>query len=170
MPRFGELMAVDVWAAATRVLTAGTNLNNIAAADVWAVATRDLTDISIEEVFDLPIVDDTYGAIDVNSAASVDGFGSSLQVSADVGTGKRLLFLLLSQDAASAISKVQIEFRDTSAGSGNLVAIVNAGWVISSTGYVVPIYRSLTDNSALHVRVKDSNGGALGYRLGVAIA
>jgi len=35
--------AADVWAAATRTLTANTNLNDITAASVWAVATRTLS-------------------------------------------------------------------------------------------------------------------------------
>ena len=40
---FSTHSAADVWAVATRVLTAGTNLNDITAADVWAAGTRTLT-------------------------------------------------------------------------------------------------------------------------------
>lgn len=41
---FGSLVA-DIWAYATRVLTAGTNLNDITAASVWSVGTRTLTSV-----------------------------------------------------------------------------------------------------------------------------
>jgi hypothetical protein len=40
---FSTHSAADVWAAGTRTLTAGTNLNDISAADVWAAGVRTLT-------------------------------------------------------------------------------------------------------------------------------
>jgi hypothetical protein len=38
-----DIAAADVWAVATRTLTASTNFNDISASDVWAAATRTLT-------------------------------------------------------------------------------------------------------------------------------
>lgn len=73
---FSTHSAADVWAVATRLLTAGTNIvlakgigitgfNDITAAEVWAAATRTLTALG----FDLAAGDFAAGAIDANALA-----------------------------------------------------------------------------------------------------
>lgn len=148
MPKFGELVDTDV----------------------WAVASRTLTDFSAEEIFDLPAVDDHYGNIYVSSSATADTFGSSTQASADVGTGKRLILVIVTSTSATRPDSVEIEFRDAANGGGNLVGRVLMGQPHANHAFVFPVFIALADSSALHVRAKDTEALAITYKLAVHIA
>lgn len=147
MPKFGELLATDVWAAAARTLT----------------------DISAEEIFDLPVADDHYMAIQPLSSATADTFGSSVQISADVGAGKRLLHMTIIQNGNVWLDKIQVEFRDAADGAGNLVGLAHFGNMVNQSAYTLPLFLALADNSALHARVKDNETSANTFDIGVQI-
>lgn len=152
MPRFGALQASAVWAATTRTLT----------------------DFSAEEIFDLPIFTEFYPDAAVSSAALANTFGSWTQLLADVGTGKRLVFLVL--DFRSGLSTPwEVEIGEGASGSEAAVARAcgRVDWH-SSAGFkgivVVPLWKSLTDNARISARAKDDSNAAVEYGVVLLVA
>lgn len=142
MPRFGDLLSTDVWAAATRTLS----------------------DFSAEEIFDLPLLSTTYQAQLVTSAASVDGFGSWVQLSADIGAGKRLIGVYVTQAGGSSL-QWEVEIGEGGSGSEAAVARVAGSFLVAdNTGHRAPIYipvwKSLTDNARISTRARDQRSDA----------
>ncbi len=151
MPRFGELLDTDVWAAATRTLTA----------------------FAAEEIFDLPAIDDAYPKVLALSSAVVDTFGSWVEISADVGTGKRLVALSISPwTGLSEAQSADIEIGEGAAGSEAAITHVPipSGSSISTSRVPVYLWRALTDNARLSVRVKDEDAAANNYSISPYIA
>jgi len=168
VPRFGELQPTDVWSAASRTLTDYSG--------VWTVASRTLTDFSAEEIFDLPRFDDLYGATAPTSSATANAFGAWTEMIANVGTGKRLLYLALTPDDAGTGSiNYQIEVGEGTAGNEVAVARyqgrVRRGASDDERGErIIPLWKSLTDNARISVRLKDSEAAARIYRVTPQIA
>ncbi|KKN35893.1 hypothetical protein LCGC14_0778970 [marine sediment metagenome] len=154
MPRFGE--------------------QPLTAAIVWALAARELTDIQLEEIVDLPAFDSSYPALAIASAASADGFGSWGEISADVGTGKRLLWGVLVRNDATAIAHCEIEFGEGESGSESAIASFSfPGAAIPTQGLEftrIDLFRALTDNARLSARVRDSSVSGITYRVSWGIA
>ena len=148
MPKFGEIVATDVWAAAARTLT----------------------DFSAEEIFDLPIFDD-IDTMAVDSGAGSAVFGAWTQISADVGVGKRLLWLFV---GATTATGYHIDIEVGSGASGSEVAIgravINEIESANASAIRIPFWLALADNIRLSIRVRDNNVGALEYTIGANIA
>jgi len=130
------------------------------AAEIWAAATRTLTDFSAEEIFDLPIFDDTYAQVSPTSSATADTYGSWAQFSADIGVGKRLLFVVIRNDNDTTIINGELEIGEGASGSEAAVARVLytiGGWA----QLVFPVWKSLTDNARIACRCKDNEAEAI---------
>jgi len=136
MPKFGELIATDVWEAAARTLT----------------------DISIEELFDLPELTTRYPRTSINTSGTPNTFGAWGQISADVGTGKRLLGCMIGM--ASAVANVTVEIEFGVGASGSEVAITRCCLPHYTSTYSIagwfPLYRAITDGARLSARAKDT--------------
>ena len=152
MPKFGELLATDVWAAAARTLT----------------------DISAEEIFDLPEIDSTYPGKTVTSSATADTFGSWAELVADVGVGKRLLGIVIGL-ATAATAHVEVEIGEGESGSESAITRGNVSALVMSPAGVggpifIPLWRTLTDNARLSARIRDSVVTPAGHRVVPLIA
>ena len=152
MPRFGALQATDVWAAAARTLT----------------------DISAEEIFDLPALTTTYPNAEPLSAAEANAFGSWVQISANIGTGKRLILATVTP-AQAASPAWELEIGEGA--SGSEVAVTKVSGVninLSAAGQasplVFPLWKSLTDGARISCRVKDDSPSALAYEVVLMVA
>ena len=147
------------------------NLSNLDAlvSAVWAQAARTLTDLSAEEIFDLPIFDSTYDPPSVSSDGVADTFGAWVELVADVGTGRRLLYAVVAGEQANS---VEIEFGEGAGGSE--VAVARCQLLTAVIGVtqsrVLPLWRSLTDNARLSAHVQDSTAGVIAYRVAAALA
>jgi len=155
VPGFGELLPAAVWAAATRTLTNPSG--------VFSDATRTLTDLSLEEVADLPAIDDNYPNASATSAAASNTYGSWVELVANVGAGKRLLFVVIRN---VSLGDAEVEIGEGGAGAEAAITRV----LLRGEGGVFPLFRALTDNARLSARAKDTNSSALGYQIGVNIA
>ena len=153
MPKFGELQAADPWSSTTRTLTA----------------------FNAQSLFDLPIMDANYPGVTPSSSASADTYGSWLEVVANVGNSKRLLFAYILPRHIDANYAFEIEFGEGASGSeaavaringrGNMVSLVS--WV---PGQLYPIWKSLTNGARLSVRAKDNLATARDVNVSVMIA
>lgn len=164
VPHFGNLLAADVWAATTRELSAFDAATFGVPADVWAAATRTLTDLSVEEIVDVPEVDSVYPGATVMSSATVNTFGSWSEAVADVGAGKRLIGAVICV-ISPAVFQYEVEVGEGESGSeAAITRTEGAHTQISGVGQVVgvffPLLRSLTDNARLSARMKVNMAGA----------
>lgn len=139
------------------------------AAEVWEATARTLTDISIEEIFDLPELTTRYPRTSVNTSGTANTFGAWGQISADVGTGKRLLGCLIGM--ASGVANVSLEIEFGVGASGSEVAITRLTLPHYTSTYSIqgwiPLYRAITDGARLSVRAKDTASATLA--VGVAV-
>ncbi len=144
---------------------------SLVATDVWAAAARTLTDFSAEELFDLPELDSTYGN-GIPSSGGVGGdFGAWVELVADVGVGKRLIAVPVRQDTATGPANIEVEIGEGA--NPNEAAITRFSCAFRSTmgeNAVVYVWRSLTDNARLSVRIRDSDAAARTYVVGTMIA
>lgn len=166
---------VDVWAATTRTLSADPATDAGAAALVWARATRTLTDLSLEEIADLPIQDSFYPSnIGVTTSATINTFGSWVELIANVGNGKRLLWVALIV-ANSAAASYQVELGEGAAGVEAAVARVAYHRLkITAVGLMIPavypLFRTLTDGARLTARARGDSAEAIDAAVSVGIA
>lgn len=139
MPKFGVLIATDVWEAAARTLT----------------------DFSAEELFDLPILDAFVpsGMGFIQSSGTADAFGSWVELVADVGVGKRLIALTIRMGASTT---VEIEVGEGVSGSEVAIAR-HAGAFNEAAGFILPFWKSLTDNARLALRTRDAESSVKAY-------
>ena len=139
MPKFGELLPTDVWAASARTLT----------------------DFSAEDIFDLPSLDNTYNYAVPATSVSADTFGAWAEIVANVGVGKRLIAVVVRNDAAVSPAIIQFEIGEGAAAAEAAItrftAVLGAA---ASASHVVYLWRSLTDNARLSVRAKCSDGAS----------
>ena len=184
--------AADIWDAAVRTLTdldgddytaaraalidnldaAISGVTGDDAAAIWANANRLLSDISAEEIFDLPIFDSTYALASPASSGTADTFGSWVQISADVGVGRRLLYVVIGVlNSLGGSNHGEMEFGE--GGAGSEAAVTRAQFLGVQTDHqqiVVPLWRALTDNARLSVRARDSVASAYTFRVVAALA
>lgn len=153
VPRFGELQASEVWAAATRTLTA----------------------FNAQSLFDLPALQSVYPAEDITSSAVADAFGDWVQISADIGASRRLVHLIVAQGSSDSIFSIEVEVGE--GGAGNEAAVARIQLVtIAATNvgqlsvWVIPLWKSLTDNARISVRVRDDRAYARTYYAGIGVA
>ena len=142
------------------------------AAQVWAQAARALSDISAEEIFDLPILDSVYVLAAPAAGGVADTFGSWVQISADVGVGRRLLYVVIGVlNSLGGSNHGEMEFGE--GGAGSEAAVTRAQFLGVQTDHqqiVVPLWRALTDNARLSVRARDSEAATNTYRVKVHLA
>ena len=160
MTRSAGTITVDAWGHETSPFLASNS-----AVAIWAAATRVLTDISMEDVMDTPGFDSGYQNANLTGGAA-DVFGVWAQISANVGTSKRLLYVVASPAAAWVAGEVEI-------GEGGVGAEARiTGFGIpsrTSSITVIPVFKSLTNNARLSARLRES-GGAAGLSLSCLIA
>ena len=179
MPRVGQLSATDVWAAVTRTLSAltGQPRTDLVGSDaaLWSAVTRTLTKISLEDDIDQALPASNY-KLDpaMSNSATGDTFGSWVQAVANVGSGKRLLwvYLTLASDVGG-----QGELEAGEGGSGSEAAIFRAPFHIrqsSAVGYMpeiwIPMFVALSASARLSFRVRDNVGSAKNYGLAIMVA
>lgn len=139
------------------------------AAEVWAASARTLTDISAEEIFDLPISDDLYANTNVNSASPADTYGSWSEISPDIGVGKRLLWLSIRNNSNETLDNCEIEIGEGASGSEVAVARIIASFSSwSSASFMV--WKALTNNARISVRIKDEEESATNMKISVMVA
>jgi len=140
---------------------------HVSAADVWAAGTRTLTDLSAEEIFDLPALDAfaPSGQGYVESAAPADQFGAWVELVADVGAGKRLIELSVRPDSSTA---AEIEIGEGASGSEVAIARSQA---MTQAGHTqrIQFWKSLTDNARLAARARDAEATAKAYYMMLVI-
>ena len=144
-------------------------------AAVWAESARTLTDFSAEEIFDLPLMDSIYPGVAVYSSATANAFGSWVQLSADVGVGKRLIGAVFGISYTALQALFEVEFGEGASAAEVAVARVEgvsdyvtaAGWKSTIS---FPIWKSLSDNARLSVRVRDNVASAYIYLVSVMVA
>ena len=147
MPRMGELTAAQVWAATTRTLSA---FNYKSLVDRGGGATL-------------------YPGVLATSSATPNTFGSWVQVSADIGTGKVLRGLSWVMNSVSGGDR-EIEVGEGASGSEAAVERVGVAfdWD-SAAGYrqsgYIPLWKKLTDSARIAVRVRVSEAVAVGLRI-----
>ena len=135
-------------------------------ADVWAAATRELTGIAMAELFDLPIFDNVNGAapVAVTSAAGSGLYGDWAEYTADVGVGRRLISVGLAQFTIGTSFGVQLEIGEGAGGSEVTVAQCNVPMQLPRyTSWYVPLWKSLTDNARISLRIRDVAAATLSY-------
>ncbi len=103
------------------------------------------------------IHDDNYDAntpLNCASSATIDTFGAWVELSADIGTGKRLEALIYTIPQTDNKS---IQFEIAEGASSSEVVIDRRDHVGPTSASIIsiPFNRSLTDNARIAIRVKD---------------
>ncbi len=152
MPEFGELLPTDVWAAAARTLTA----------------------FDARTLFALPLTPSYYPAISSTQSATANTFGSWTEISADVGTNRRLVGVLVSMEGNQARS-IEVEIGEGAAASEAAVARFSLPFRLTSdVSYppivFVPLWRPLTNNARLSVRSRSSFAAAFAVSVVAVVA
>ncbi len=142
MPEFGELLPADVWAAVARTLTA----------------------FDARTLFDLPLMPSYYPAAISTQSATADTFGSWVQISANVGSNRRLVGALVSMEGNQPRT-IEVELGEGAAASEVAVARFSIPFRLTSdVAYppvvVVPFWKSLSNNARLSVRSRSSFAAA----------
>jgi len=126
---------------------------------------------------DIPDVlyDSTYttSIIAPVSSATVDTFGSWLQYSADIGTGKKLLGIYIQNGGATlaALNNFELEIGEGAVASEAAVSRVGGWGQTAEKGYVfTPLNRTLTNNARISVRIRDSESAVNNYVVYILVA
>ncbi len=144
-------------------------------AAVWAAAARTLTAFNAQALFDLPLVDSTYAAqAEPVSGGGAGVFGSWVELLADVGVGKRLLWVLIGPRTQSETT-YELEIGEGAAGSEAAITRFTGftEWATAVGSPSLPLWqpwRSLTNNARLSCRIKDTAIGALTYGVRIGMA
>lgn len=147
MPRMGELTAAQVWAAATRTLS--------------AFAVKTLVDKGTNVT--------GYPSTQVAASATGGTFGSWGQISANIGTGKVLRGVWIDTNN-NGDADWEVEIGEGASGSEAAVARIGgyvewqsvAGKALSE---YIPIWKALTDSARISARARNSNNSAKTYNL-----
>ncbi len=127
---------------------------------------------------DIPDVlyDSTYTTtiIAPASSATVDTFGSWVEYSADIGSGKKLLGIYIQNGPATLprAENFELEIGEGAVASEAAVSRVG-GWGVGTVekGYVfTPLNRTLTNNARISVRVRDSESAVNNYVVYILVA
>ena len=183
MPKVGtvekEQIRDSVWAAAARTLTAltGQPRTDLVGADnaLWAHASRTLTAFNAQAIFDLPIMDSVYQGSAIATNVVADTFGSWVEISADVGSGKRLIGAIVFTTTMNPGIYWEIEFGEGAAAAEAAVARVQGlSYRASHAGYLpmvyYPLWKSLSNNARLSARARDNEAVDNGFRVSVLVA
>ncbi len=110
------------------------------------------------------LYDAMYPNVVPASSASADTFGAWVETHADVGTGKVLLNISVVIRATLTEGKAfQFEVSEGAAASEVVVARVGGLGVSEKNLLVFQLYRKLTDNARIAVRVKDELASAINF-------
>jgi len=107
------------------------------------------------------------------SPATVDTFGSWVEYSADIGTGKKLLGIYIQNGPANlaAANNFELEIGEGAVASEAAVSRVGGWGQTAEKGYVfTPLNRTLTNNARISVRVRDSEAGANNFAVYILVA
>jgi hypothetical protein len=129
-----------------------------------------VTDLSEEEVSDLPDFDALYGQTQIQSAADANVFGAWSQISADIGTGKRLVYLMVTPDGSNASAAYELEIGEGASTSEAAVTRALSPYFHAATLAIFRLNRALTDNARISVRARDGSGSALYYDISIMVA
>ncbi len=126
---------------------------------------------------DIPDVlyDSTYTTtiIAPASSATVDTFGSWVEYSADIGSGKKLLGIYIQNGPATLprAENFELEIGEGAAGSEAAVSRVGGWGQTAEKGYVfTPLNRTLTNNARISLRVRDSESAVNNYVVYILVA
>jgi len=126
---------------------------------------------------DIPDVlyDSTYTTtiIAPASPATVDTFGSWVEYSADIGTGKKLLGIYIQSGPATlaAANNFELEIGEGAVASEAAVARVGGWGQTAEKGHVfTPLNRTLTNNARISLRVRDSEAAANNFTVYILVA
>ncbi len=162
-------IVADVWAAATRTLTAftGQPRTDLVGSDaaIWSHATRTLTAFAAQDLFIYPAKQSVYGSIvSPQSSATPNALGTWVLSVANVGVGKVLLGIFL---MAGGNYDMQTEIQ-VGEGAVGFEAAVDYILIPGQTGLItifIPLWRALTDNAALSFAVKDGDATQRTWRI-----
>ncbi len=126
---------------------------------------------------DIPDVlyDSTYTTtiIAPASSATIDTFGSWLQYSADIGTGKKLLGIYIQRGGATlaVLNNFEMEIGEGAVSSEVAVSRVGGWGQTADNGYVfTPLNRTLTNNARISLRVRDSESAVNNFAVYILVA
>ena len=126
---------------------------------------------------DIPDVlyDSTYTTtlIVPTSSATADIFGSWVEYSADIGTGKKLLGIYIQNGPANlaAAEYFELEIGEGAVASEAAVSRVGGWGQTAEKGYVfTPLNRTLTNNARISLRVRDSETGTNNFVVYILVA
>lgn len=127
------------------------------AAEIWSHAAREL-DLA------LPASVVPSAVASATSAAAADVFGAWAQLDADVGTGKRLVWVAVRLVTPTAVV-TEIELGEGAGGSESAVTRLLYVFTNNDATNVFMLWRELTDNARLSVRARDTDGAAVQYQV-----
>ncbi len=114
-----------------------------------------------------PITTEIYEDLDMVSPAassSADTFGTWVQFSADIGTGKALYGISTNPDNTSQGGKgTVIEIAEGASSSEVVIIRLNLADFKNSTTDPIPLYKVLTNNARIAIRAKDGEAVANVY-------
>lgn len=126
-----------------------------------------ITDLSARV---LPEIDDTYNIQTINSSATKDVYGDWEELIANVGAGKTLLYIIVSQSTSLSSGKLyEVEAGEGAGGSEAAITRVFGVGTGSIEKTVYPVFRALSDNARLSVRVRDELTATPSYMVTVMI-
>ena len=119
------------------------------------------------------LYDSTYVAglgTSVTASATIDTFGSWVQISADIGTGKKLVGLTIKAGSGgAAAASYEIEVSEGAVSSEVAVSRIS-GHYASLEPMEFDLNRTLADNARIAVRVREGNTNANTWKIGILVA
>ena len=142
---------------------------------VWAAASRTLSAFAAEELFDLPIMDSVYPGATIAASAVANTFGSWVELSANIGSGKRLIGVIVFTTTIAPGVYWEVEFGEGAAAAEAAIArIEGSSYRASHAGYMpmvyYPLWKALSTNARLSARVRNSEAVANGFQVSVLVA
>lgn len=102
----------------------------------------------------------------LTSSASADTFGAWVELVADVGTSKKLIYMVI-VDAGASGNSSEIEIGEGAPAAESAISLLS---LIAGIQLSIPLSRTLTDNARLSARIKRSNAAAQIATVGVMIS
>mgnify|MGYP001574719651 CR=1 FL=1 len=142
---------------------------------VWAASARTLTAFAAEELFDIPIFDSLYTLVTISSGAVANAFGSWVQISANIGSGKRLIGLMVNPRTPATQVMFEVEAGEGAAAAEAAVArVLGLNHQVTLVGFIqgmyFPVWKSLSDNARISCRVRDNVASAYEYEVVLMVA
>ena len=124
---------------------------------------------------DLPIFDSTYPGVAIASGAQANVFGAWVELSADVGVGRKLIGITVSVSDTFGVTW-EAEIGEGAGAAEAPVARVTGvnKWYSAAgnqaPGTFYPLWRALTANARLSVRIKDPEAAERGFIVSAVVA